>query len=336
MKANTILGTLGILATTGALGAAPASAAGLTGKALADRYNECWTFFSAKNWAEFARCYAKDAVSTAPGLPEARGAAEILAKHAQPLAAAMPDVTGEPQLMLVSGNQAASVALVRGTNTGPLPGPAMPATGKKVGQIVAHAIEAHGTAAAAKEWFIMDGGTFMAQLGLSKMPARAALATGAAQPSVVIATGSASEKANLAAAKKGYALFNKHDPSMFTAMADDVVDRDQAAPADRQGKAAVSEVIKGFWQMSSKAKLDLPVMFAAGDYVVAIGRCTGVNDGDNPGMGLKKTGRKFDVDLVEITKWRQGKLVELWPFMDGAQLAMQLGLIPPPAVAVKK
>jgi len=334
---RTATGSLLTLTLAFATLAAEASAAPLTGQALVDRYGECWKLFNNKSWDEFTKCYGKDSVSTAPGLPPAKGAAEIVEKHAKPLAGAMPDVNGEWQLTLASGNKVFAVALLRGTHTGPLPGPGgtIPATNKKFGQLVVHGVESGPKALAQKEWFIQDTGTFLAQLGLSKAPARAAMTKGNADRPVVIATGSATEKANLAAARKVYQLFNKHDAKMIDMFAEEIIDSDQAMPADTRGKAAGHEKVKGFWQMSSNVKIETPVLFAAGDYVVAVGRFGGTNDGDNAGMGLKKTGKKFNVDIVEISKWRDGKVVQLWPFYDGMQLAMQLGLVPTPGMAAK-
>jgi ketosteroid isomerase-like protein len=156
----------------------------VTGQALADKYAACWQLFNQAQWEEFSKCYAPGTVSTAPGLPPARGAAAIVDKHAR--------------------------------------------------------------------------------------------------------------------------------------------------PADFKGKAAEREHLEGFWKMSSNVKCTTPVLFAAGDYTVAIGKFTGKNDGDVPAMGLKKTGKTFAVDYIEFIRWQDGKAVEMWPFMDGAQLAEQLGLIPAP------
>jgi predicted ester cyclase len=323
-----------ILAAALTLAGAGTSAAAekLTGQALAERYAECWKLFNTKNWDEFGKCYTKDAVSVTPGLPAAKGAAEILAKHSQPLATAFPDIAGELQLTLASGRNAVTIALLRGTHTGPLAGPAgaIPATNKKIGLLGAHAIESGSAHVAAKEWFVQDSGTMMAQLGLSKQPARAALQKGWAERPVVIATGSAQEKANLAAARKAYALFNKHDKGLFDAFAEDARKSDAATPSDLAGRAAIAATIESFWQMASRGKLETTVMFAAGDYVAVIGKFAGTHDGDLP---VKRTGKKFTLDLIEITRWKDGKVVELWPFYDGMQLAMQLGLMPPPAGA---
>jgi predicted ester cyclase len=310
----------------------------LTGQALADRYAACWQQFNNAQWDEFVKCYGPGTVSVAPGQPTAKGGPDIVDKHAKPIKTAMPDVSGELQLVVVSGRNAATVALMRGTHMGPLATPAgeIPPTRKRVGQLVAHAIESGPSALASKEWFVQDGGNLMAQLGLSKAPGRPALEKGAAERPVVVATGSAAEKANLATARKAYALFDRHDKKIGELLASDVVDHDQTVPADVHGHDAVAEHMAGLWAMSSNAKLATPVLFAAGDYTVAIGRITGKNDGDMPAMGLKKTGKAFNLDFVEFIRWKDGKIAEQWPFINSMQMAMQLGLIPPPSTTAQK
>jgi hypothetical protein len=308
----------------------PVQAGALENQALADRYAACWGFFNGSKWDEFAKCYSPTSVSTAPGLPDARGAAPIVEKHAKLFKTAVPDVTGEQRLTLIGGRLATTIALMRGTHTGPLatPGGTVPATGKRFGQLVAHAVESGSTALAQKEWFIQDGGTFLAQLGIAKQPARPVMDKATGEAAVVVATGSATEKANLAAAKKGYALFSKHDERILDLMSDDAIDHDQTAPADLTGKAAELEHLRGFWQLSSNVKVTTPVLYAAGDYTVAIGKMTGKNDGDVPAMGINKTGKTFAIDFIEVIRWKDGKTVEQWPFMNGMQLAGQLGLLP--------
>ncbi|HET6279659.1 MAG TPA: ester cyclase [Polyangia bacterium] len=312
----------------------------LEGQALADRYTTCWDLFGNKKWAEFETCYDASTVSVAPGQQPAKGGKAIVEKHAKTIAEAMPDVKGDVQLMLVSGRKAVTVAVFTGTHTGPLKGPmgTIPATNKKIGQVVAHAIESGPKAIASKEWFIQDGGTMMAQLGLSPMPARPALDKGwMDKPTVVIAGNSKTEQENLAALKKGYAGFNKHDGSMFAMFADDIVDHDYAAPADRQGKPAVVGFLEGVQKMSSNVKVKPTSVFAAGDYTVAIGELAGTNDGDMPAMGIaKKTGKSFKMNFIEIARWEGGKLKEIWPFVNGMQMGEQLGLMPPPAKTAQK
>jgi predicted ester cyclase len=261
-RLRVLAGTVLAVGVTLALGAQAAPA--LSGQALVDRYRQCWALFNQRNWAEFATCYGPKSVSVAPGLPDAKGGTAILDKHARPIVVAFPDIAGELQLVIADGKRVMSVALMQGTHTGPLAGPggSIPATGKKLGQLVAHGVEASGTTTAGREWFIQDAGTMMAQLGLSPAPARPALARGAGTTQVVLATGSAQEKANLAAARKLYAAFNTRDKGMSEMVTDDVVDRNQSMPKDVVGKAAVTQFISGFWQMSSDVKVAMPAMWA--------------------------------------------------------------------------
>ncbi|HXI59607.1 MAG TPA: ester cyclase [Polyangia bacterium] len=329
--------TLGVLVGAGGQASAEGT---LTGKALADRYSQCWQNFNEANWDEFLKCYGPGTPSVAPGMLPAKGGKAIVDKHAKTFRAALPDVIGELQLLVVSGRNAATIALMHGTHTGPLASPAgdIPPTNKRLGQVVAHSIESGPGAIASKEWFIQDGATFMAQLGLSKNPARAAIdkmPTAIAGGPVVVATGSAVEKSNLAAAKKAYALFNRHDKKLAETASPDIVDHDQTSPADITGVAAEMDHTAALWQMSSNVKCATPILFAAGDYTVAIGQLVGKNDGDAPAMGLKKTGKSFSLDFIEFVRWKDGKAVELWPFLNSMQLAMELGLMPPVAHAQK-
>ena len=312
----------------------------LEGQALADRYAACWDLFSNKKWAEFEGCYDAGTVSVAPGQVPAKGGKAIVEKHSKAIAEAMPDVKGDIQLMLVSGRKAVTVAVFSGTHTGPLKGPmgTIPATNKKIGQVVAHAIESGPKSVASKEWFIQDGGTMMAQLGLSPAPARPALDKGwADKPTVIVASNSKTEQQNLAAIKKAYAAFNKNDDAMFSLFADDIVDHDHAAPADLQGKPAVVGFLQGIHKMSSNVKIAPTTIFAAGDYTATIGEFNGKNDGEMPAIGItKKTGKSFKINVIEVVHWEGGKAKEIWPFINGMQMAEQLGLLPPAPKTAQK
>src|SRR5205823_2673519 len=87
---------------------------------------------------------------------------------------------------------------------------------------------------ATHEWAFVDGGTMMAQLGVSKMPARKALTKGwAASPEIVIAKNDDAEKANVATFQTVIDAFNAHDAKAFGAtLAKDVVWSDLGEPKD--------------------------------------------------------------------------------------------------------
>lgn len=43
------------------------------------------------------------------------------------------------------------------------------------------------------------------------------------------------------------------------------------------------------------------------------------------------THKAFDLQMLEITRWRDGKVQAIWPMFNAAALGSQLGLTPPPA-----
>jgi predicted ester cyclase len=245
------------------------------------------------------------------------------------VAAPNPDARGDLQLMLANGDQLVSVALWKGTQTAPLPGPdgkEIPATGKKFGFLMAHTVELDaGRTAAKADADYVEIGTYLAQLGLSKAPARKVMEAGAAEPTVAIAKNDAEESGNVAAVKLLFEIINKHDAAGTAALlADNYRLHEVARPADANKKeslASTKELFKAF----PDVKIEPSKVFAAGGYVVAIGSFEGTNDGDMPSMGLKKTGKKVTNRFLEIFRLEGGKVVEDWLFYNGAAFMAQLG-----------
>jgi predicted ester cyclase len=304
-------------------------------------YKDCWAQFNARDWAKFQNCFAENVTSEQVdmGMPALVGRTNVLDKSVKTFAVAFPDLTGENELTVVSGNDILSVVLLKGTQKGPLPGPQgeIPATNKKIGYLTLHHITTTPDGrSAAKERFIYDGGTFMSQLGLSPAPARKAIEQGWAEKPALISSGSEAEKLNLAALGAWTSAINKHDaPGLAALMTDDVVFSDVASPADKVGKKEVQksheEMFKGFPDM----KVDQTAAWAAGDYVVSAGRFSGTNTGDMPSMKLKKTGKAVSLEYYMVTKLAGGKVQKNWLFSNGMAFAGQLGLLPAPKAAAK-
>ena len=305
-------------------------------------FKDCWAQFNAKDWAKFQNCYAENATSEQVdmGMPPLVGRANIIDKSAKLFAGAFPDLTGENELTIVSGNDIVSVSLLKGTHKGPLPGPQgeTPATNKKIGYLMVHHITTTADGrAVAKERFIYDGGTFSSQLGLSPMPARKPLEQGWADKPSLVSSGSDAEKANIAVLGAWNAAFNKHDAAALGAlMTDDTSFSDLAAPADKVGKKEVQksneEMLKGFPDL----KVDQTAVWAAGDYVISAGRFSGTNTGDMPSMKLKKTGKAVSMEYYMVTKLAGGKVKNTWLFSNGTAFASQLGILPQPKAAPAK
>jgi predicted ester cyclase len=324
---------------------APAEAAkpALPPPATADErakwYKDCWSQFNAKDWSKFQGCYAENATSEQVdmGMAPLAGRANVIEKNAKIFASAFPDLVGENELTIVSGNDIVSVVLLKGTHKGALPGPQgeIPATNKKIGYLAVHHVQTTPDGRlVAKERFMYDGGTFMNQLGLSPMPARKPLEQGWAEKPSLVSSGSEAEKANLAVLGAYTAAFNKHDPAALSALTtDDVVFSDLAAPADKVGKKEVSKSNEEMLKAFPDAKIEQTAAWAAGDYVVSTGRFSGTNTGDMPSMKVKKTGKPVNVEYYMVSKLAGGKVKNNWLFSNGMAFAGQLGLLPPPKAA---
>ena len=299
-------------------------------------FKDCWAQFNSKDWAKFQGCYAENATSEQVdmGMPPLVGRANIIDKSAKVFGAAFPDLTGELELSLVSGNDILAVVLLKGTHKGALPGPQgeIAPTNKKIGYLVVHHVQTSPDGRSiAKERFIYDGGTFMSQLGVSPAPARKALEQGWADKPSLISSGADAEKTNLAALGAWVSAVNKHDAVASSALVtDDVVFSDLASPADRVGKKEVQKANEEMAKAFPDSKIEQSAAWAAGDYVISAGRWSGTNTGDMPSMKLKKTGKAVNIEYYMVTKLAGGKVQKSWLFSNGMAFAGQLGVLPAP------
>jgi ketosteroid isomerase-like protein len=309
----------------------------LEGEALAKVYVDCWGLWSDAKWDKFGECYSQSAISSFPdsGQPALNGRDAIIANF-KGLRSAFPDTHGGPEIVLMNGRTVATVGFETGTNSGPMKNPdgsVMPATNKKIGQHIFHSVTFDDKNQAVSETFMQDLGNMMAQLGVSKMPARPLVTEPlAGSPKIVVAKHDDTEKANVAMVQKVWDAFAKEDvKSVEAAMADDVLEADQGDPADHKGKKAVMDNCKMFLGAMSDLKQDCDT-WGAGDYVVSQCKVSALNDG-NMGKMFKKTGKTVNMSIAEVTKVTAGKISEVYRFYNGMAMAQQLGLIPPPAAA---
>ncbi len=108
-------------------------------------------------------------------------------------------------------------------------------------------------------------------------------------------------------------------------LADDLIWSELAMPEDMNKTTALA-AFKEFWKSFSDVKLATTSLWAAGNYVVALGVVEGTNDGDLTMMNLKATNKRLSLPYAEISKFKDGKLVANWLFYDGLGFTSQLGL----------
>ncbi len=304
--------------------------------AIAAKYSVCLGHVNGANWDRFrADCLADDFVLHHADGQDLRGP-DGLIEQFKSMKSAFPDWTLKPQLVMVSGQDLLVMGLSSGTHQQPLKTPqgeVVAPTNKKIGQLFFHRLAITADLKAKEEWLFSDMGTMMSQLGQlpkgapAMRPATTAGIEGA--PIVAVTANGQKEMANLEAVRKVQAAFSTHNMQDLVSMyADDAVVSDQAMKADFTGKPEIekmySDMVGGF----SDAKVEVPSMYAAGDYVVALGRFTGTNDGDLVNLNTKKTGKKVAVSYVDVIQLRDGKIAKVWRFRDGMDMARQLGRMP--------
>lgn len=289
------------------------------------RYEQCWSHVAAGAWDSLRGCYSNDATSAQLGVGTATGPIAIVAAHRGWLDG-FPDATFAPSVTIADGNDVVSIRWFSGTHTAALHDPLgeVPPSGKRIGLAMLHhvTLDEHGRVRA--ETTVFDLPTLMFQLGLSPGPARAASDV-SGDPRVVIATHSASEQANAAAVRHAYTLWNARDPAFGAVLANEIVESNNSEPQDTVGKAALEQHNAALIGAFSNVRIDVERVLAAGHYTVSFAHMRGTHDGD---LGpLKRTGKSIDVPLVEVIEWRDGKAIRSMPFLNGMQLATQLGMM---------
>ncbi|MDQ3337392.1 MAG: ester cyclase [Myxococcota bacterium] len=327
--------TMGSAGSGSAAPAEPPKEAKLEGKALADRYLECTAHINGAKWDDFkTKCLAKDYKGHDADGQNIEGPDAVLdwfkGQHT-----AFPDMKFQPQLVLVNGRNILAVGLTTGTHTGVLKSPMgeVPATNKKMGQLMFHRLTINDENRANQEWAYFDPATMASQLGLMPKgtpPMRAAMDKGMdGAPVVVVAADDDKEKKNLEAWQKSLAAFQSKKTADYMAFyTDDAIESDQAGEKDHKGKKEIQAGSEMFLKAFPDLKIETPNTFAAGDYVVAMGTFSGTNDG--PLGPMKATKKKVTGEFAEVVKMKDGKIAELWRFRNGMSMASQLGLMGPP------
>jgi predicted ester cyclase len=312
----------------------PAPTASLTDEERAKTYQACWAAFNTRDWARLEACYADGAQIHLPnGLSlGGKGGRTAVPKA---FAAAFPDLVGELQVVLVSGNNIASLALLKGTHTGSLamPGmPEIPPTNKRIGMLVVHTGELDDQGKAVREWHFFDTGTMLGQLGLSPAPGRPVMDKGIVEaPQVVVAKDDEAERKHVELFERSTRAFNSRDTATLSGdFAPDAVWWEAALPMDMNPKQMVAG-LEQFWKGFSDMRATMTHTWAAGDFTVGAGMMTGTNDGDLPMMKLAKTGKQISLPFVELFQWDGDKIKRAWIVYDSGTMASQLGMPPPAA-----
>jgi predicted ester cyclase len=114
---------------------------------------------------------------------------------------------------------------------------------------------------------------------------------------------------------------------------DDLVSPDaiEHQRGNRSGVEGTKAVITTLRAWFSEFDLSIVRIAADGDTVWALNRARGVNTGSI--MGFPPTGKSIEVDVFDVARFENGKLVEHWGLPDQLGMLMQLGLMQRPRPA---
>ena len=99
-------------------------------------------------------------------------------------------------------------------------------------------------------------------------------------------------------------------------------------PMPEPGPAGIRAVMGGFFAGFPDMTIVLEQTVGDGDLVCTRGHFEGTHDGDF--MGVPATGKKVNINYMDMWRIADGKAVENWVRIDMLGLMQQLGVVPGP------
>ena len=118
------------------------------------------------------------------------------------------------------------------------------------------------------------------------------------------------------------------DTTLFASIADDCVDH-SGPEGPIKGGAAIRRYLAETSRMMTGTRIEIKEEALSGDYLFTRNTMTGTAKED--WMGMKK-GAAMNVTAVDLVRFKDGKIVEHWSYIDPADMMkMMQGSMPPPA-----
>ena len=100
---------------------------------------------------------------------------------------------------------------------------------------------------------------------------------------------------------------------------------------DIEGLEAYKKFVAGNRSGYPDIQITIEEIFAEGEIVAMRWTYRGTHTGDSPTLGIPPTGKKVTFTGCTVTHWMDGKIVEVWNYVDYLGLIQQLGfkIVPP-------
>ena len=112
-------------------------------------------------------------------------------------------------------------------------------------------------------------------------------------------------------------------------VADDFVEHEVLPPGIPQGRGAPQALVTMMRGAFPDFHATVEEMLEDGNKVITRVRFSGTHQGEF--MGIPPTGKRFDIPVIDIVEFRDGKGIAHWGIMDQAGMMQQLGVGGPPA-----
>jgi predicted ester cyclase len=106
-------------------------------------------------------------------------------------------------------------------------------------------------------------------------------------------------------------------------MAADCIEHQRGLPPGRDGARQTVETLHRWMSDFDIRVLEIS---ASGDLVWSLNRARGTNTGSV--MGNPPTGKTCEIDVIDVVRFRDGRIVEHWGIADQLGMLIQLGLVP--------
>ena len=124
--------------------------------------------------------------------------------------------------------------------------------------------------------------------------------------------------------------FNKGDLAVVDELTSpELHEHQNFGPGHAPGAAGVRAVVESLRRAFSDFRLTIEDLTTSGDAVWLRMVATGTNDGSF--MGNPPTGRPIRIDVFDVIRVEDGRMVEHWGVPDRLGAILQLGLLKPPA-----
>lgn len=125
-------------------------------------------------------------------------------------------------------------------------------------------------------------------------------------------------------------VFNKGNFGvMDDFVADDFVEHEELPPGVPPGKDAPRVMMTMMREAFPDFHVTVEDMLQDGNKVITRSRFSGTHKGEF--MGIPATGNAYNISVIDIVEFRDGKAIAHWGVMDMAGMMQQLGVGGPPA-----